>query len=179
MSEPWEQFKQDRLPMLQIAADRVFRHSTEPIPVMPAVPGIYRPMPVLDMSPEAITKRKHARWEANRYANAHPCYTRKGMVARLDGKQSKGLATGCIPIGATVAMGFAVGTVLAYLPPMADPKDAMPPNTPVTLQGGHCKHFPVIFARYCVAVVKMGRTHYHFPKAASIERQWHPVTEAA
>ena len=78
-----ENFLALRRNALIIAADREFNHGTEPIPVMPAFPGIYRP-PVDGINERlAMMERHRAEMNESRKGERYRVGTRKPPEERM------------------------------------------------------------------------------------------------
>ncbi|HXP59718.1 MAG TPA: hypothetical protein VN829_04455 [Dongiaceae bacterium] len=156
-----ETFLALRRDALIIAADREFRGSTEPIPELPAVPGIYRPTP----KPEPFRARTKGAPVSHKEANRRWSAARRSRQAR-----------GTLPVGTPIEMGRGMGTIIGYVAPGEDPMAYVPAGTKTGHITGCRRHEANNVPRYAVTVLLNGELHYYFPKSAWVERFVDPIT---
>ena len=161
---------------LRIAADRAFRGSTEPMPEIPAWPGVFTPMACSLGAVKARTeaRAKEAQLERSRkWKRDHPRPIEDGprkvrVRPTHHFNPCRSAAVGSIKTGARVKLNGAVGAVVAFLPSWADPMAFIPRAFPTTRIMGSTT--PSVTPRYIVRVnVGLGPRLY-FPRAAALER---------
>ncbi len=151
---------------LVIAADREFRNSTEPIPEIPAIPGIYTPpvkatilcAPTKPLRPLLGHKESNRLWRERKRA-------REGR--------------GSVPTGSKVEAARGIGLVLGYVAAGEDPMAFVPAGTPLWRITGARTHGPSHIPRYALAVLIGDQLHYLFPKAATLEREFKAMRAAS
>jgi hypothetical protein len=143
-----EGFLASRLPALEAAQRKVFGHTGETIPEVPAWPGIWAPF----ANPVKVVPRPH---------RANPASPRV--------YKSRSKSTGEIPAGTIVPTFYGNGTVLGYIASGVDPMTVVPEGTPVWQLSGAREHGPSIINRYVIKTVRNDLPWYLFEKAVILE----------
>lgn len=137
------------------AAKRVFWGCKDPIPVIPAWPGIYQP-PV-----KGVLLTKPVSDRPKRRATPRTNIKRPGAYSSA----SCDLAPGTL-----VPAVRGVGRIVALIPMGANPMDSVPPGTKNRYLPHAHNRYPAQIPRYCLAITLHDGIHYQFPKASVAER---------
>lgn len=153
-----ERFLSERYVALTVAMRRVFHGSTEPIPEVTPLDGVYVTPPKAIIP---IGSRDHHGYRPRPPAAA------KSPGANLSSKKCFKI----VQVGTIVKTFFGPGVVMAYIDVGEDPMVHVPPETPPwQLSGGVAKH-PACIRRYLIQTTRNGHNWYLFSKAAIIEKQ--------
>jgi len=153
-----ERFLSERYVALTVAMRRVSHGSTEPIPEVTPLDGVYVTPPKAIIP---IGSRDHHGYRTRPPAAA------KSPGANLSSKKCFKI----VQVGTIVKTVFGPGVVMAYIDVGEDPMVHVPPETPPwQLSGGVAKH-PACIRRYLIQTTRNGHNWYLFSKAAIIEKQ--------